>query len=143
MLTMAFMLAVMSTGIEMFFVIQYEGMRKFMINHNKFGLFFSFVLSYALGLAFGAAGLIAMFAAILSTILSLVIYSSGLLRYADQARRAEISAKFHSGMDTLKGTIRFWCRVISAPYRAYRSVKNTTVQMFASTRRFKNAILRR
>lgn len=134
MFAMAMMLAVMSTGIEMFFVAQYEGMRKFMIAHQKFGLFFSFILSWVLGTAFGAAGLIAMFAAILSTILSLVIYESGALKYADQAKRAEIAAKYNHAKDTFIGTLKFWGRVISAPYRAYRATKNTYLRTRARIR---------
>lgn len=118
MFTFAIMLAVLSTGIEMFFVVQYETVRKFMINHKKFGLFFSFALSYALGTMFGAAGLIAMTAAIASTALSLVIYESGALKYAEPQNRAQITARVKKNTDLLVRTIKFWFKIFTAPVRA-------------------------
>jgi hypothetical protein len=142
MFTMACMLAVMSTGIEMYFVCQYEGIRMFMIRHQKFGLWLSFFLSFGMGYVFGAEGLIAMFAAIMSTIMSLIIYESGALKYADQAERALVAAKIKAVALDVLGFIRFVYRVMSAPYhfwlylqRKYRTAASEASRMYGGAKR--------
>lgn len=119
MFAMAMMLAVISTALEMYAVIQWEGFRRFMLAHEKMGLLWSLGMSYMIGVMFGAAGLIAMFGAILSTLLSLIIYRTNALSLVDKWRaggRQQVIQMLH----TAWGTIKFWGRVISAPYRACR-----------------------
>lgn len=137
MLTMGLILAFMSVGLEMFFVCQYESLRNFMIHHEKFGLFFSFFLSFAIGEAFGAHGVIALFAGITSTVITIVIYNTGLLHYVDKYRdnKDEISAKFTSFVQVTKGAIIFWWKVFIFPYRAYVVVKTSTQHGIARAKR--------
>lgn len=119
MLMMAFILAVISTIIEMFFVVQFEGLRNFMIKHQKFGLFFSLVLSIALGEIFGAHGLIALMGGLTSTIFTYAIYESHALSLVDtyRARKPEIQAKVKDVADTsLKTLVLIW-KIITAPVR--------------------------
>lgn len=119
MLMMAFILAVISTIIEMFFVVQYEGFRNFMINHQKFGLFFSLALSIGLGEIFGAHGLIALMGGLTSTIFTFVIYESRALSLVDtyRARKPEIQAKVKDVLDTSLKTIVLIWKIITAPVR--------------------------
>lgn len=124
MFTFAIILAILSTGIEMFFVIQFEPIRRFMISHKKFGLFFSFALSYALGVMFGAAGLIAMTAAIASTVMSLGIYESNVLKYANAQNRAKITAEIKKYTDLFIRSVKFWFGVFTAPIRFIIWCKN-------------------
>lgn len=125
MLTMGLILAFMSVGLEMFVVTQYESLRSFMIKHEKFGLFFSFFLSFFIGECFGAHGVIALFAGITSTVMTIVIYKAHLLHFVDTYRENKevISAKFTSFVQVTKGAIIFWWKIFTAPYKAYVAVK--------------------
>ena len=142
---MGIILAVMSVAVEMFFVVQYEGVRNFLIHHEKFGIFFSFALSFFIGEAFGAHGVIALFAGMTSTVITVIIYNTGALHLVDAYRqnKSAYAAKWATFKDTARGTIVFWAKVISAPYRAYRSVKHGCVRIADSYRRTKNVVLRR
>lgn len=119
MLMMAFILAVISTIIEMFFVVQYEAFRNFMLKHVKFGLFFSLALSISLGEIFGAHGLIALMGGLTSTIFTFVIYETGALSLVDRYRENQdvIRTKVKDVLDTSLKTIVLLWKIVTAPVR--------------------------
>lgn len=142
MLTMGLILSFMSVGLEMFFVCQYETLRLFMIHHEKFGLFFSFFLSFAIGEAFGAHGVIALFAGVTSTVITIVIYNTRLLHYVDTWRthKDEISAKFTSFVQVTKGAIIFWWRIFTFPFRLYAAAKRKLQALNSSLHSVKSRV---
>lgn len=125
MLSMGLILAVMSVAVEMFFVIQYDGIRQFMLRHERFGLIFSFFLSFFIGEVFGAHGVIALFAGMTSTVITAVIYQSDALRLVDtwRMKRGEISANLKSSWNKFLNVMRFWWKVICFPYTCWCAVK--------------------
>ena len=128
MFSMAIMLAVMSTGVEMYLVTQYEWLEHLMIKYKKMGIWVSFILSFILGTVFGMEGLVTGFAAIMSTIMSVVIYQSGLLKYAEQGKRAEIAAKTKKFFNELFGIVRSTWNIIVAPYRFCQYVRRQWIK---------------
>ena len=123
MFTMAIMLAIMSTGVEMYLVTQYKWLEHLMIKWKKLGIWVSFVLSFILGTVFGMEGLTTGFAAILSTLMSVAIYQSGLLKYAEQAERERISQNLKKFFREFFGILRSTWNIIAAPYRFAQYVK--------------------
>lgn len=75
MLMMAFLLAIMSTALELMIAAQIPVWRQWSHKSKLFNLINSLVLSYILGIAFGAGGLIAMTAGVLSTFMTIPGYS--------------------------------------------------------------------
>lgn len=121
--SMALMLAIMSSIIELYVVLKFERIRRLMVRFPKVDIGISFFLSYILGTLFAAGGMVVLFAAILSTILSLFIYSTGVVEYLTPDRRMELAGKWQRGLDTFKGSVRFWWKVFTGPYRGYRYLR--------------------
>lgn len=120
MLSMAIILALFSTALEMFFVIQYPWIRRFMVKHEKLGLFFSIFLSFTLGIMFGVVGLTAFFAAIVSTMISAVIYKSRVLELWDKHQEtfALVRVKIRNTLNATWKVIKFAFRVLIFPITA-------------------------
>jgi len=75
MLTMVFLLAIMSTVLELMIAANIPWWRQWSHKSKLFNLLNSMFLSYFIGLAFGAQGLIALTAGVLSTFLTIPGYS--------------------------------------------------------------------
>jgi len=75
MLTMVFLLAIMSTVLELMIAANVPLWRQWSYKSKLFNLLNSMFLSYFIGLGFGAQGLIALTAGVLSTFLTIPGYS--------------------------------------------------------------------
>jgi uncharacterized membrane protein len=75
MFTLAIMLAIASTVIELSFAAKIPAWRKAAKKNKTVNMIISILLSYILGILFGAGGLIAMSAAMISTVLSIPGYA--------------------------------------------------------------------
>jgi len=75
MFTLAIMLAMASTIIEISFAAKIPVWRRAAKRNKTINMIISILLSYILGIAFGAGGLIAMSAAMISTVLSIPGYA--------------------------------------------------------------------
>lgn len=143
MLTMAFILALISTIIEMFFVVQYEFIRQFMLKHQKFGLIFSLVLSITLGEIFGAHGLISLMGGLGSTIMTFVIYESHALSLVDRYRADHevIRGKVKDVLDTTLKTIVLIWKIVTAPVRFAKWTKRKYTHAVTSTQNLKARLI--
>ena len=75
MFTLAIMLALASTIIEMSLAAKFPAWRKAAKKNKTINMIISILLSFILGILFGAGGLIAMSAAMISTVLSIPGYA--------------------------------------------------------------------
>lgn len=73
-LLMAALLTIVSALIELFLVLKFAVVRKFVMRNAAFSLVFSIALSWVLGAMFGASGLVVLLASLGSTLITEPLY---------------------------------------------------------------------
>jgi len=135
MLTFVFLLAIMSTALELMIAAKIPFLRRLAHKSKLFNLLNSLFLSYVIGVAFGATGLIAMTAGILSTMLSIPGYTFLHWNYdTAQAQALPEKSRYEHGTkkwkqvgsDTVKvtyGTLKVVTAPVWIPRKIYKSIK--------------------
>jgi len=139
MLTMVFLLAIMSTVLELMIAANVPLWRQWSHKSKLFNLLNSMFLSYFIGLGFGAQGLIALTAGVLSTFLTIPGYSylnwnydteiaktkyeGNRYKYAKKVSKPKIVKAKELGSDLIKvGYVTG--KVITAPLWISRKIYN-------------------
>jgi len=139
MLTMVFLLAIMSTVLELMIAANVPLWRQWSYKSKLFNLLNSMFLSYFIGLGFGAQGLIALTAGVLSTFLTIPGYSylnwnydteiaktkyeGNRYKYAKKVSKPKIVKAKELGSDLIKvGYVTG--KVITAPLWISRKIYN-------------------
>lgn len=135
MLTFVFLLAIMSTALELMIAAKIPFLRRLAHKSKLFNLLNSLFLSYVIGIAFGATGLIAMTAGIFSTMLSIPGYTFLHWNYdTAQAQALPEKSRYEHGTkkwkqvgsDTVKvtyGTLKVVTAPVWIPRKIYKSIK--------------------
>lgn len=102
MLTMVFLLAIMSAALELMIAAQIPIWRQWSHKSKLFNLVNSIVLSYLVGIAFGAQGLIAMTAGVLSTFMTIPGYAFLHWNYDTEKAKAQGGNRYHHAKTNVK-----------------------------------------
>jgi hypothetical protein len=141
MLIFVFLLAGMSTFMELAIAAKIPAWRRLAHKSALFNIINSMALSYVIGIAFGAQGLIAMTAGVLSTLMSIPGYN--LLHWAYDSETAKNHggdmfayhrARWKQAFVDLGNMIYKIIRVITFPIWVTRAIIVKTNKLFARSR---------
>ena len=102
MLTMVFLLAIMSSALELMIAAQIPIWRQWSHKSKVFNLVNSMVLSYVIGIAFGAQGLIAMTAGVLSTFMTIPGYAYLHWNYDTEVAKSQGGNRYNHAKQNIK-----------------------------------------